>query len=185
MLFWLELIPKFESCSTSPKKEYVDRAEEALHFTKRMFEGMVVMNDPTTTSKGEPARKSTPGGAAPDRDPLKPPEIVDANALAEYLPKIKRALFKRSQATERGEARITARYNTYFYSALADLGTIYGWKEVPTVATFEPQRVGQDFETWVHVVKTANKLREAWHVISILEPWIVNKKVWEEIQDTL
>ena len=89
-------------------------------------------------------------------------------------------MFKRSQATERGEARITAKYNDYFYSALADLGTIYRWKDIPTVATFKPQWVGQDFETWVHVVKTANKLREAWHVIRILEPWIVNKKAWDE-----
>ena len=176
----LELIPKFESCSTSPNKEHVDQAQEALHFTKRIIDGMVAMNDPTAPTRTEPTGEPTPGSSAPAQDPLKPPEIVSAYTLAEYLPRIKRALFKRSQTTERGEGRITARYKTYFNSALADLGVIYSWKDIPTAATFKPQWAGQDFETWEHTVKTANKLIEEWHVTRILEPWIVNKKVWKE-----
>ena len=176
----LDLIPKFESFSTSPKKEYVERAEEALHLNKRLIEGMIALNDPTATLKEEPARKPTPGGAGSEQDPLKPPEIADYNSLEEYIPKIKRALFKRSQITERGEARITTRYGDYLYSALSDLNHICCWKNVPTRATFEPEWRGQDFEMCVHVVKTANKLREGSFVLRILEPWIVNKKVWEE-----
>ena len=107
---------------------------------------------------------------------MKPPEVGRCTkALEGYLPRIKRALFKRSKIREKGEARITGRYKTYFNSALTDLNVIYRWKEVPTKA-----RKGQDFDTWRHTVITANKLREQWHVTRILEPWIVNKKVWQE-----
>ena len=169
----LDLIPKFESCSSSPKQEYVDQAEEALQFNKRMLDGLIAMNKPIVETPKKPGatNKTT-------KDPLVPPEVADAKSLEEYLPRIKRVLYKRAEeypgSLGRGEARISARYKTYFNSALANLNALYNWKEVPTKA-----RKGLDLETWGHVVLTANKLREIYHVTRILMPWIVSKNVWE------
>ena len=105
----LEMIPRFESCSTSPNKEHVDKVQDALHFTRRMFEGMIAMNNPVAGTPSTPgsASEPAPGGTTmghQDQDTLKPPEVADAKALEGYLPRIKRALFKRSKTCERGEA---------------------------------------------------------------------------------
>ena len=176
----MKMIPKFESCSTSPKQEHVSKVQDALLFTQRLFDGLIAMNDPSTETLVQPKAtgEPTPGGATVDRsdqDELKPPEPADAKALEEYIPKIKRILYKRSTASERGEVQITVKYKTYFNSALADLNVLYRWKEVPTKA-----KKGQDLEKMRHTVITANKLREMWYITRILEPWIVNKKTWEE-----
>ena len=138
------------------------------------------MNNPTTGTPVPPKAtgEPIPDGATVDKsdqDKLKPPEPADAIPLEEYIPKIKRILFKRSKASKQGEVCITVKYKTYFNSALDDLNVLYSWKEIHTKA-----KKGQDLEEMRHTVITANKLREMWHITRILEPWIVNKKTWEE-----
>ena len=60
----LEMIPRFESCSTSPNKEHVDKVQEAFHFTGRILEGMIAMNNPSTGTPIQmwPTGEPTPGG---------------------------------------------------------------------------------------------------------------------------
>ena len=177
-----DLIPKFESVTSLPKVESVQQANEATGWVLGLMTGEIKLKDPRKEGgwKNEgptPARSKSASKVIP----VQPPAPASLQDLQKYTPQVLRQMYtlgKKTVLTSQEKAlHKTCRMN--LNSALDDLNNIVRWRQEPS-RRHRSGAAGTVKEV-IQKITTANKLREAQMVYQILEPFIMEKMLWENM----